>query len=221
MPTKQQLARIIDNTFLKDSPTHDEVVEFCERSAEYGFGQVCIKPEFVKAAKNALEGQGVKVVSVIGFPDGTTDTSKKMEEAKQAVEDGADELDMVMNIEELKEGNHEKVLEDIKAVVSAAKGRPVKAIIEAALLSNDEKIKACEIAMDAGASFVKTGTGYKGPATVEDVKLMKSAVGDKVGIKAAGGISSLDKAIAMIEAGATRIGTSSGFKIIDELKAKP
>ncbi len=215
-----EIAKFIDHTNLKPYATKEDITRLCDEAMEYGFYAVCVNPYRVKLAKSYLEEKkaNVKVASVIGFPLGATPTEVKVFEAKKALEDGADELDMVINIGALKDGNYDYVKRDIEEVVKVAheKGAKVKVIIEICYLTEEEKIKACELAKEAGAHFVKTSTGFgTGGATVEDVKLMRKVVGPEMGVKAAGGIRTYEQAVAMINAGATRIGTSSGVKIVE------
>ncbi|ASJ13456.1 deoxyribose-phosphate aldolase [Thermococcus thioreducens] len=212
------MAKYIDHTNLKPYATADDIVKLCEEAKEYGFYAVCVNPYRVKLAKELLKGSEVKVATVIGFPLGATPTEVKVFEAKRALEDGADELDMVINIGALKDKDYEYVKRDIEEVVRVAheRGAVVKVILETCYLTEEEKVKACELAKEAGADFVKTSTGFgTGGATVEDVKLMREVVGQEMGVKAAGGIRTYEQALAMIEAGATRIGTSSGVKIVE------
>ncbi len=213
------VAGYIDHTNLKPYATREDITRLCDEAIQYGFYAVCVNPYRVKLAKDYLKGKGasVRVASVIGFPLGATPTEVKVFEAKKALEDGADELDMVINIGALKDGDYEYVRNDIAEVVRAAheKGAKVKVIIETCYLTEEEKVKACELVKEAGADFVKTSTGFgTGGATVEDVRLMRKVVGPEMGVKAAGGIRTYEQAIAMIEAGATRIGASSGVKIV-------
>ncbi|WP_048151721.1 deoxyribose-phosphate aldolase [Palaeococcus ferrophilus] len=211
------IARYIDHTNLKPYASREDIIRLCEEAREYNFYAVCVNPYRVKLAKQQLEGSDVKVASVIGFPLGATPTEVKVFEAKRALDDGADELDMVINIGALKDKDYEYVKKDIAEVVKVAheRGALVKVIIETCYLSEDEKVKACELAKEAGADFVKTSTGFgTGGATIEDVRLMRKTVGPDMGVKAAGGIRTYEQAKAMIEAGATRIGTSSGVKIV-------
>ncbi|MCA6214845.1 deoxyribose-phosphate aldolase [Thermococcus bergensis] len=217
------IAKYIDHTNLKPYATKEDIIKLCEEAKKYGFYAVCVNPYRVKLAKEQLEGTGIKVASVIGFPLGATPTEVKVFEAKKALEDGADELDMVINIGALKDKDYEYVKNDIAEVVKVAheKGAVVKVIIETCYLTDEEKEIACKLAMEAGADFVKTSTGFgTGGATVEDVRLMRRIVGDKLGVKAAGGIRTYEQALAMIEAGANRIGTSSGVKIVEEARQK-
>jgi deoxyribose-phosphate aldolase len=216
------IARYIDHTNLKPYATKEDIIKLCEEAKEHNFYAVCVNPYRVKLAKEQLKETDIKVASVIGFPLGATPTEVKVFEAKKALEDGADELDVVINIGALKDKDYEYVKKDIAEVVKVAheKGAIVKVIIETCYLTNEEKEIACKLAMEAGADFVKTSTGFGSEgATVEDVRLMRNVVGDKLGVKAAGGIRTYEKAIAMIEAGANRIGTSSGVKIVEGKKA--
>ncbi|NMB95444.1 MAG: deoxyribose-phosphate aldolase [Clostridiaceae bacterium] len=212
--------KLIDHTLLKPEATSENIEKLCKEAIEYGFASVCVNPCRVKQASRLLKGSDVKVCTVIGFPLGASTSETKAFETVNALANGADEVDMVINIGALKEKNYELVEKDIIAVVEAAKGKAVvKVILENCLLEKDEIIRACEICKKAGADFVKTSTGFnKSGATCEDVKLMRKTVKDKMGVKAAGGIRDLKTAKAMIEAGASRIGTSSSVKIIGELK---
>ena len=210
-------ASFIDHTLLKPDATKEQIKQLCEEAKKYGFASVCVNPYWVKDCKQILKGTKVNVCTVVGFPLGAVTTATKVFETAQAIEQGADEIDMVINIGLLKARDYERVKEDIKEVVDAASGRLVKVIIETCLLSDEEKVKACQLAVDAGAAFVKTSTGFStGGATMEDVALMRKTVGEQVGVKASGGIRSLAEMLKMIDAGATRIGTSSGVKIIEE-----
>lgn len=216
----REIARYIDHTNLKPYATKEDIIKLCDEAIQYGFYAVCVNPYRVKLAKDYLREKGadVRVASVIGFPLGATPTEVKVFEAKKALDDGADELDMVINIGALKDGDYEYVKRDIEEVVKVAheKGAKVKVIIETCYLTDEEKVKACELAKEAGADFVKTSTGFgSGGATVEDVKLMRKVVGPDMGVKASGGIRTYEQAVAMIEAGANRIGTSSGVKIVE------
>lgn len=210
------IAKMIDHTALKPDTTKEEILKLTAEAKKYGFASVCVNPRWTKLASQELKDSGVNVCVVIGFPLGATTTKVKAFEAKGAIKGGATEVDMVINIGDLKDENYIYVEQDIKAVVAVAKGKAlVKVIIETCLLTDEEKVKACEIAKKAGADFVKTSTGFStGGATVEDVKLMRKTVGEEMGVKASGGIHTREQAIKMIEAGATRIGTSSGVSII-------
>jgi deoxyribose-phosphate aldolase len=210
---------LIDHTLLKPDATSAEIISLCQEAKTYNFKTVCVNSSFVKTAKKELSGSSVLVCSVVGFPLGAMSSAAKGFETKIAVEDGADEIDMVINISKLKDQDYDFVLNDIKSVVANAKGKTVKVILETCLLTDDLKVKACNLAVSAGANFVKTSTGFSsGGATVEDVKLMRQTVGPKIGVKASGGVRSLEDLEKMIEAGANRIGTSSGVKILKGIK---
>lgn len=212
------LAKMIDHTLLKQDATKAQIEALVEEAKTYEFATVCVNPMWVKTAAELLnEERNVKVCTVIGFPLGATTTEIKASEAKLAVEHGATEIDMVLNIGALKDHFDVFVEEDIRSVVRAVKDRAiVKVIIETCLLTNEEKVRACTIAKKAGAHFVKTSTGFStGGATVEDVKLMREVVGSDLGVKASGGIRDKETALAMIASGATRIGTSSGVAIVN------
>jgi deoxyribose-phosphate aldolase len=221
---REEVARLIDHTLLKPQATPVQVEQLCDEARRYGFASVCINPVYVRLAAEKLKGSGVAVCTVIGFPLGATTTSIKVKEAQQAMADGATEIDMVMHIGALKAGDHDAVREDIAAVSAAchAGGALLKVIIEAVLLSDEEKVTACRLAQAAGADFVKTSTGFAGGgATVEDVRLMRQTVGPRMGIKAAGGVRSYADAMAMVEAGATRIGASAGVEIVEQAPPEP
>ncbi|CCJ33350.1 MULTISPECIES: deoxyribose-phosphate aldolase [Caloramator] len=220
MITKEYVASIIDHTILKAETTPDDIKKICNEAKENSFASVCVNPCYVKLVADELKGSNVKVCTVIGFPLGATTKEVKAYETEKAIEDGANEVDMVINIGMLKAGNYDYVKEDIKAVVDAAKGKAlVKVIIETCLLTDDEKIMACKLAKEAGADFVKTSTGFsKWGAKAEDVKLMRDTVGPEMGVKASGGVHSFEDAVKMIEAGANRIGASSSLKIIGKSK---
>jgi len=214
--TKEEIAKTIDHTLLGAEVTKAEVIEKCREARQYGFASVCSNPDQVALMKEELAGSEVKVCTVIGFPLGVNPTAAKAAEARDAVAEGADELDMVIKVGALKEGDFDWVKSDIEAVVEAAAGKTVKVIIETCYLNDEQKVKACELAKKAGADFVKTSTGFgSGGATVEDIALMRKTVGKEMGVKASGGIHSLEEAVAMLKAGATRIGASSGVKIIE------
>jgi len=216
--TKASIAKTIDHTILKPTATAEQVRELCAEARTNHFASVCVNPCWVPLVAKELNNSDVLVGTVIGFPLGANPTDIKVEETKWAVKNGAQEVDMVINIGALKGGDYKGVEEDIRAVVKAAGKATVKVIIEPCFLSNDEKRIACEAAMKAGAHFVKTSTGFgTGGATVEDVKLMRKTVGETMKVKASGGIRSYHDAIAMLEAGADRIGTSSGVAIVAEL----
>ncbi|MFC5542097.1 MAG: deoxyribose-phosphate aldolase [Bacilli bacterium] len=210
-------ASLIDHTLLKPDATEDQIKQLCEEAKKYRFASVCVNPCWVKYCKSLLQDTSVKVCTVIGFPLGATTTATKVFETAEAIEQGADEIDMVINIGFLKARDYERVKDEMKQVVDAASNRIVKVIIETCLLTDEEKVKACQLAVEAGAAFVKTSTGFSsGGATVEDVALMRKTVGEQMGVKASGGIRNLSDMIKMMEAGANRIGTSSGVKIIEE-----
>lgn len=218
---KEEVARTIDHTLLGAEVTKAEVKKKCQEAKEYNFASVCTNPDQVALVKKELAGSEVKVCTVIGFPLGVNLTEIKVKEAEAALKEGADEIDMVMKIGALKEGDYDKVEKDIKAVVKAAQTKIVKVIIETCYLTEAEKIKACEIAKKAGADFVKTSTGFgSGGATVEDIVLMRKTVGQKMGVKASGGVHNLKEAQMMLDAGATRIGASSGVEIIEGKEAE-
>lgn len=212
----QNITGIIDHTLLKADATEEQITVLAQEAKEYSFASVCVNPTWVKKAAELLkDAPEVKVCTVIGFPLGATTSAVKAFETTNAIENGADEVDMVINIGALKDKNYDLVQSDIQAVVDAAKGKAlVKVIIETALLTDEEKAKVSELAVKAGADFVKTSTGFStGGATIEDVALMRKTVGPDVGVKASGGVRGLEDAKAMIEAGATRIGASSGVSI--------
>jgi len=216
--TKASIARTIDHTLLKAIATEQQVHELCVEAKANGFASVCINPGWVPLCARELTNSKVLVCTVIGFPLGANATETKAFEAALAVKQGADEVDMVINMGAAKAGDWKAVEEDIRAVVKAAGKATVKVIIETCYLTDPEKVKACEAAARAGAHFVKTSTGFgTGGATPEDVKLMKKTVGDKLRVKASGGIRSYHDAIKMLEAGADRLGASSGVAIVSEL----
>lgn len=208
--------KLIDHTILKANATKEEVVKLIEEAKEHHFKSVCLNPTWVALASEMLEDTDVEVCTVIGFPLGATTSKVKAFETMDAINNGATEVDMVINVGELKDKNYPKVLEDIKAVVDAAKGKAlVKVIIETCLLTDEEKVKACELSKEAGADFVKTSTGFStGGATKEDIALMRKTVGDDMGVKASGGVKTKEDAKTMVEAGASRIGTSNGIAIV-------
>ncbi|MGY3748516.1 deoxyribose-phosphate aldolase [Vagococcus acidifermentans] len=211
-----EIATLIDHTNLKADSTEEDIQKLIKEAKEYGFWSVCINPCWVPLAARELSGTGVKVCTVIGFPLGAASTAVKSFETAQAIADGADEVDMVINIGALKSGLLDIVRADIEAVVRAAKGKALtKVIIETSLLSDAEKVTACQLAVEAGADFVKTSTGFStGGATVADVKLMKKTVGDAAQVKASGGIHSKEDVMRMVAAGAARIGASAGVVIV-------
>ena len=209
------LAKYIDHTILKPDARRDEVERICEEAKEYGFASVCVNLVHTKFVSEALKDSEVKTCTVVGFPLGAVLPEVKAFETGKAIENGSDEIDMVINIGALKDQDYELVERDIKAVVAAAEGALVKVIFETCLLNPDEIVKACELSMAAGADFVKTSTGFStGGATVEDVALMKKTIGNAGKVKASGGIRDYEQAAKMIEAGAERIGASAGIAIV-------
>lgn len=214
--SRVNLAKYIDHTLLKATASEEQVIKLCAEARENKFASVCVNPGYVPLVAKQLSGSGVKTCCVIGFPLGATTTEAKVQETIDSIKKGADEVDMVINIGAVKSGNWAYVKDDIENVVIAARGKAlVKVIIETCLLTDEEKVKVCAIAKMAGADFVKTSTGFStGGATVEDVKLMRQTVGPDMGVKASGGVRDYATAMAMIEAGATRIGTSNGISIV-------
>lgn len=213
----QDLAGMIDHTLLKPDATKSEITKLCEEAMQYNFASVCVNPSYVETCFNLIKSSNVKVCTVIGFPLGATTTQSKFTEAEEAIKNGAEELDMVINIGKLKDQDYNYVYSDIKSISDLSKKHlcTSKLILETCLLSDEEKVIACLLAKEAGLNFVKTSTGFsKSGATVHDVALMKFVVGDKLQVKASGGIRSYDDAISMINAGATRLGASAGVKII-------
>lgn len=210
------VAKLIDHTLLKPDATQVQIQHLCSEARTHGFACVCVNPVWVRFAKEQLQGSDVKVCTVIGFPLGATTSSVKAFEAQEAIKNGADELDMVLNLGALKAGDTATVLEDIRAVRNAAKGKLVKVILETALLSDEEKTTACQLAAQAGADFVKTSTGFNGSgATAQDVALLRKHIPATMHVKASGGVRTRTDAETMIAAGAERIGTSSGVKIVE------
>jgi deoxyribose-phosphate aldolase len=217
IPTDLNLAAMIDHTMLKPDVTPDQIAQLCFEARKYGFASVCVNPGHVKLCADLLRGSKVKVCTVIGFPLGATSPEAKVYETETALRDGATEIDMVINIGALKGGDFTWVARDIRGVVetSHAGGAIVKVIIETSLLNQEEKIKACLLAKEADADFVKTSTGFAGGgATVEDIALMRRVVGPDMGVKASGGVRTFEEAKSLVEAGATRIGASAGVKIV-------
>ena len=211
-----KLNKYIDHTLLKPDVSQEQIETLIEEAKKYDFASVCVNPTWVNFAAQALKATDVKVCTVIGFPLGANTPELKAFETSDAIQNGANEVDMVINIGALKSRNFDLVERDIRAVVEAAKGTLVKVIIETCLLTDDEKVKACQLAQKAGADFVKTSTGFStGGATVEDVALMRKTVGPDMGVKASGGARSYEDALAFIKAGATRIGASSGVAIME------
>lgn len=211
-----ELNKYIDHTLLKADAVESQVETLCQEAREYHFMSVCVNPTWVERAGELLAGSDVKVCTVIGFPLGANTSAVKAFETERAIAEGAHEVDMVINIGAAKKGNWALVESDIKAVVDAASGKAlVKVIIESCLLTDEEKVKACQAAVAAGADYVKTSTGFStGGATVADIRLMRATVGPNVGVKASGGVSNREEALAMIEAGASRIGASKGIQIV-------
>ena len=209
------LSSLIDHTNLRPDALHSDIEILCKEAVQYKFASVCINPVYVSYAKSILKDENPKVCSVVGFPLGADSEEMKYAEARFLIFQGVDEIDMVMNIAFLKERKLDLVKNETKKVVEAADGNCVKVIIETSLLNQDEKALACNIVMESGAAFVKTSTGFSSSGvTLEDVRLIKKLVGDRVGIKASGGIKTKNEALKLIEAGATRIGTSRGVEII-------
>ena len=217
MSTEATLASSIDHTLLKPDASREQILTVCSEAVEYSFKSVCVNPVWVSTVRTAVKDSGVLTCSVIGFPLGASTTEIKVLEAQGAVADGADEIDMVINIAAARAGERDLLVQDIRAVADAVHehGAILKVIIETSLLDDAQKVLACEAAVEAGADFVKTSTGFNGGgATVEDVALMRRTVGPDIGVKASGGVRSLEDARAMIDAGATRIGASSGVAIV-------
>lgn len=207
--------KYIDNTILKADATNDDILALCEESIKYDFKSVCINPSFIELAKKALSGSDVLVCTVIGFPLGSMTTEAKVFETTDALNKGADEIDMVINVSKLKDKDNDYVENEIKLIKEACGDHTLKVIIETCLLTDEEKVRACKIAKKAGADFVKTSTGFsKWGAKVEDIELMRKTVGPEMGVKASGGVRTHEDMVAMINAGATRIGTSSGAKLM-------
>ncbi len=210
------LAKYIDHTLLKPQASQADIEKICQEACQYGFFSVCVNPYWVPFCKKQLAGSDVKVCTVIGFPLGATPTEVKVFEAKKALADGADELDMVVNLGAIKSADWDYVLSDIKAVRQAGENFTLKVIIETSVLTDEEKVKVCQLADQAGADFVKTSTGFTGGgATAADVALMKKSVREGVQVKASGGVRTREDFDAMVAAGATRIGASAGVKIIE------
>lgn len=207
--------KLIDHTLLKQDATPEQIVKLCEEAKQFDFMSVCVNPAYVPLAAKCLEGSSVKVCTVIGFPLGMNLTRTKVEEAELAIKEGADEIDIVINVGMLKAGHDQYVEEEIRELKAVAGQKVLKVIIETCLLTDEEKVRACLASKNAGADFVKTSTGFStGGATVHDVALMRKTVGPEMGVKASGGVRTHEDLLAMVEAGATRIGTSNGTKII-------
>lgn len=217
----KDIYKMIDHTLLKQDATSEEIKKLCKEALEYNFASVCVNPANVELAAKILNGSLVKVCTVIGFPLGANTTKIKVLEAKDAVENGATEVDMVINIGRLKDKDYDYVKKDIEAVVNEVKGKAlIKVIIETCLLTDEEKVIACKLASEAKADFVKTSTGFStGGATAADIKLMRETVGPDMGVKASGGVRSREDALAMIENGATRIGASASIAICEGTKS--
>lgn len=224
MYTRQQFSKLIDNTLLKSTAERDDIIQFCEDAKQHHFAAVVVYPFWVSLAVKQLEGTDVKVCTTVGFPHGCSTRSTKVHEARNAVNNGADEIDVVINVGALKSGDFEYVQRELSDVISAAqlsgitqeaKRTLVKVIIETPFLTREEKIKACEIVRDAGADFIKTSTGTApNGATVEDIQLIRNIVGPAMGVKAAGGIRTVEHAMDLLDAGANRLGTSAGVAIV-------
>jgi deoxyribose-phosphate aldolase len=211
-----ELNKYIDHTILKPNTTREQVKQICDEAKEYDFASVCVNQYHTKYVSEQLAGSDVKVCTVVGFPLGAVSKEVKAFATVQAVKDGADEIDMVINVGALRDKDYECVLNDIKAVVEAANGKLVKVIIETCLLTDEEKVKSCELSVEAKADFVKTSTGFStGGATVEDVALMRKTVGTNAKVKASGAVRDYETAMAVIKAGADRIGASAGIAIMN------
>jgi deoxyribose-phosphate aldolase len=220
--TPQQIAKYIDHTLLKPDATANDIEQLCREAIQCGFYSVCVNSSRVALARYLLEDTDVKVCSVVGFPLGAMDGDAKRYETEVAIDEGAHEIDVVINIGLLKDKEDKKILRELRDIVEAADERIVKVIIETCLLNDEEKIRACNLILESEAHFVKTSTGFStSGATIEDVKLLRQIVGEKLGVKAAGGIRDAATAIAMIKAGANRLGTSNGVKIVQGLTAPP
>ncbi len=221
--TYAELAKVIDHSLLRPELTEDDVIAGCKLADHYHTATVCVKPCHVRLAAEVLKDSDVLVSTVVGFPHGSNRTMIKVAEAQQAMDDGAVELDMVLNIGQLRSGKFDEVRQDIKAVCEAAhaRGVKVKVILENAYLTDEQKVEACKLSEAAGADWVKTSTGFApGGATIEDLKLMRAAVSEKVQVKAAGGVRTLDALLAVIDAGATRCGATATAAILDEFKQR-
>ena len=216
-----EINKYFDHTLLKPDAREEDVIRICKEAIRYKFKSVCVNSSFAKLVKKELEGSGVDLTIVVGFPLGAMSTEAKEFETRYAVENGADEIDMVINISALKDENYEYLEEEIRRLKEICGSKVLKVIIETCLLTDDEKVKACQIAKKAGADFVKTSTGFStGGAKVEDIRLMRKTVGNDLGVKASGGIRTLDDVEKFIEAGASRIGASASVQIMEELNNK-
>lgn len=219
MIAKEDITKLIDSTILRPDSSENEICKLCEDAVEYNFFSVCVNPSWVKYCKDKLCNSLVKVCSVIDFPLGAATTTDKVNESLNAIKNGADELDMVINISFLKDRKLDLFKRDIEMVREVSKNKTLKIILETCLLTNEEKVITCEIAKKVGADFVKTSTGFSsGGATLEDISLMREVVGDKFGVKASGGIRTLKDVLKMLNAGANRIGASNSVNIIKEIK---
>lgn len=219
--TREEFARTIDHTVVKPDSTRRDARRACEEARAHRFAACCVLPSWVPDAAEILENSGVAVCTVVGFPHGNAPAQAKAAEVATALADGATEIDTVINLSALKSGSDLLVMNDLETVVEAAEmgGALVKVILECALLTDGEKRRAARMCVEAGAAFVKTGTGFVGGATVEDVQLLRAAVGPEIGVKAAGGIRTVEQALALIEAGANRIGTSAGVALVEAIEA--
>ncbi len=207
--------RLIDHTLLAPDATKEQIKKICDEAKQYNFASVCVNPSWIRYCKEQLKGSDVKVCTVIGFPLGATMMASKISEAKYSLYEGADELDMVINIGRLKDHDDEYVKNEIAELKNVAGDKVLKVIIETCLLTDEEKVRVCKLAKEAKADFVKTSTGFsKGGATVADIKLMRETVGPEMGVKASGGVKTKEDLVAMVEAGATRIGTSHGVDLV-------
>ncbi len=218
----ERVASLIDHTLLKPEATEEDVLRLCGEAREFGFASVCVNPHWVRLTAQGLAGSGVRVATVVGFPLGANEVRTKIAEAKSALSKGAKELDMVQNIGALRSGNFELVQKEVAeaAALAHVSGALLKVILETCLLTDEQKITSCRLAAEAGADFVKTSTGFStAGATVEDIRLMRQIVGDRIGVKASGGVRTLAALRQMVAAGANRIGTSSGVQIVRELSA--
>ncbi len=217
-----KIAKMIDHTLLKPEASYNMIKQLCEETIKYGFASACVNSGNVPLAVECLKNTGIPICSAVGFPLGAMTTKSKVFETKEAIENGAREIDMVINIGALKSKDYNRVKSDIEEVIIAARGKAiVKVVIEASLLTDDEKVRVCEISKEARADFVKTSTGFSTRgATVKDVKLMRKTVGPNVGVKASGGINGYQDAIKLLDAGACRLGTSKSINIIQEIKIR-
>ena len=215
-----KIEQYIDHTLLKQQASEEQIIKVCAEAKEYGFASVCVNAYYTSLVRNELRGSNVKTCVVVGFPLGATTKEVKGFEAKQAIENGAQEIDMVVNVGAIKSNKYDVVKDDIKAVVEASSGHAiVKVILETCLLTDEEKVKVCKIAKEVGANFVKTSTGFStGGATVSDIRLMRQTVGPEMGVKASGAVRTTEDAKAVIEAGASRIGASSSIAIVEGTK---